>query len=157
VDADVHFMRGMIHHHAQALVMTDLVAARTENDDIRRLAHRIEISQRDEIARMRRWLESRIEAVEDHSHGDLMPGMLTDEELDQLADATGAVFDRLFMEYMIRHHEGALEMVEDLLSTEGAGKEAELFQFVSHVDADQRAEIARMRAMLNISTQGGTE
>jgi uncharacterized protein (DUF305 family) len=157
VDADVHFMQGMIHHHAQALVMTDLVAARTQNDDIRRLAHRIEISQRDEIARMRRWLESRSEAVDDHSHGDLMPGMLTDEELDQLAEATGAEFDRLFMEYMIRHHEGALEMVEDLLSTEGAGKEAELFQFVSHVDADQRAEIARMRAMLNTSTQGGTE
>jgi len=157
-DAGVRFMQGMIHHHAQALVMTDLIPARTGSEEIRTLGRRIEVSQKDEIARMRRWLEARGEAVpEGHAHGPLMPGMLTDEDLARLADATGAEFDRLFLEYMIRHHEGALVMVADLLSTEGAELGPEIFQLASHVDADQRAEIARMRGMLTTSRQGGTE
>jgi uncharacterized protein (DUF305 family) len=150
-------MQDMIHHHEQALVMTDMVPERTENQDIRRAARRIEVSQKDEIARMKRWLEARREAVpEEHAHGLLMPGMLTAEELDRLAEVRRTEFDRLFLESMIRHHEGALVMVADLFSTEGAGQEAELFLFATHVDADQRAEIARMRAMLNPSSQGGT-
>jgi uncharacterized protein (DUF305 family) len=158
VEADVRFMQGMIGHHAQALVMTDMVAARTDSEDFRRLARRIDVSQQDEIAQMTRWLEARGEAVPDgHAHGPLMPGMLTDEELARLAGATGAEFQRLFLEFMIRHHEGALVMVADLFSTDGAGQEAELFQFASHVDSDQRAEIARMRGMLSTSPQGGTE
>jgi uncharacterized protein (DUF305 family) len=94
---------------------------------------------------------------EGHSHGPLMPGMLSDEEMARLAGATGAEFDRLFLEFMIRHHEGALVMVADLFSADGGGQEAELFQFASHVDGDQRAEIARMRGMLSTSPQGGTE
>ena len=155
--ADVRFMQGMIHHHGQALTMTALVADRTGGEAMRRLARRIEISQKDEIAIMERWLERRGEAVpEGHHHGPLMPGMLTDEELARLSGAAGVEFDRLFLELMIRHHEGALVMVEDLFSS-GGGQEPEIFQFVSHVDADQRAEIARMRGMLSTPLQEDDE
>jgi uncharacterized protein (DUF305 family) len=84
-----------------------------------------------------------------------MPGMLTAAELARLAAATGAGFDRLFLEYMIRHHEGALAMVAELLATPGAGQEVEIFRLVSDVDADQRAEIRRMRAMQDAPPAGG--
>lgn len=156
-EGDVRFVQAMIPHHAQALTMTDLVPERTDIEAMHRLARRIEVSQRDEIAIMERWLERRAEAVpEAHLHGSLMPGMLTEEELARLAAARGYEFDRLFLEFMIRHHEGALVMVADLFSS-GGGQEAEIFQFASHVDADQRAEIARMRGMLNILIQEGNE
>ena len=84
-----------------------------------------------------------------HMHGaTLMPGMLTAEEMERLAAARGAEFDRLFLEGMIKHHGGALTMVKDLFATAGAGQESEIFAFASDVDADQRMEIARMDAML---------
>jgi uncharacterized protein (DUF305 family) len=162
--ADVEFMQHMIGHHAQALVMTGLVPERTTNESMRQLAQRIEVSQRDEIALMRHWLEARGQAAPnpggDHEHheamdhasaGMLMPGMLTSAELAQLAAAKGAEFDRLFLEFMIRHHQGALTMVASLFATPGAGQEAEVFRFASDVDTDQRAEIARMRALLSAS------
>jgi uncharacterized protein (DUF305 family) len=156
-EEDVRFVQAMIPHHAQALTMTDLVPDRTGNETMHRLARRIEVSQKVEIAIMERWLERRGETVpEGHHHGPLMPGMLTEEELARLAAATGDQFDRLFLEFMIRHHEGALVMVADLFSA-GGGQEAEIFQFASHVDADQRAEIARMREMLNILIQEGNQ
>ena len=78
----------------------------------------------------------------------MMPGMLSVEQMHQLATASGEDFDRLFLEYMIQHHEGAITMVDVLFNTDGAGQESEIFQFASHVDADQRAEIARMNSML---------
>ena len=157
-DADVRFVREMIHHHAQALDMTDLVADRAESADIERIALRIEISQVDEIARMKRWLEKRVgEAPEDHMHGALMPGMLTEEQMASLAAARGGEFDRLFLELMIQHHEGALVMVRELHAGGAGPQEPELFQLVSHIDADQRAEIARMRGMLSTTPQGGSE
>jgi uncharacterized protein (DUF305 family) len=164
-EADVRFMRHMMAHHAQALAMTSLVPTRSGREDLRLLAQRIEASQHDEIALMRRWLEDRGEDVPspdpDHEHHDasagsgqaaaghesLMPGMLTREELARLAAATGADFDRLFLQFMIRHHEGALSMVAKLLASSGAGQEVEIFRFASDVDADQRAEIGRMRTM----------
>jgi uncharacterized protein (DUF305 family) len=151
--ADVEFMQGMIGHHAQALEMTDLLATRTASDDMRKLAHRIELSQADEINMMKRWLEVRGQAVPSehahHMHGaKLMPGMLTPEEMAHLADAKGAEFDRLFLEYMIKHHEGALTMVKELFAVPGAAQESEIFSFASDVDADQRMEIDRMGAML---------
>jgi uncharacterized protein (DUF305 family) len=156
-EEDVRFVQAMIPHHAQALTMTDLVPDRTGNEAMHRLARRIEVSQKDEIAIMERWLERRGETVpEGHHHGPLKPGMLTQEELARLAAASGDEFDRLFLEFMIRHHEGALVMVADLFSA-GGGQEAEIFQFASHVDADQRAEIARMREILNILIQEGNE
>jgi uncharacterized protein (DUF305 family) len=151
--ADVKFMQGMIGHHAQALEMAALLPSRSIREDMRLLARRIEVSQADEIAMMRRWLEARGQNVPGpHAHhaqeATLMPGMLTPEEMNRLAEAKGAAFDRLFLELMIKHHEGALIMVHDLFSSAGAGQESEIFAFASDVDADQRMEIDRMRGML---------
>jgi uncharacterized protein (DUF305 family) len=143
----------MIGHHAQAIEMTALLPTRTTREDMRLLARRIELSQADEIHWMERWLQVRGKAVPDshahHAHGAvLMPGMLTPEEMTRLADAAGRDFDRLFLESMIKHHEGALVMVNDLFMTDGAGQESEIFGFASDVDADQRIEIDRMTMML---------
>ena len=151
--ADVEFMQGMIGHHAQALEMTALVSSRTSREDLKKLALRIEVSQADEIKMMQRWLQVRGQSVpgphDMHMHGaTLMPGMLTPEQMNALAAAKGTEFDRLFLEGMIRHHGGALTMVHDLFVSPGAGQEADIFGFASDVDADQRAEIDRMRSML---------
>ncbi|MGH8829361.1 MAG: DUF305 domain-containing protein [Jiangellaceae bacterium] len=154
-DADVEFVQGMIHHHAQALVMTAMVADRTASDDIPLMAERMDISQRDEISQLERWLEDRGEEVPDmsahHDHSsaaaELMPGMLTDDELAQMEATTGPDFDLLFLQYMIRHHEGARIMVADLL-TGGGGQEPNIFQLAQHIDSDQSIEIARMNDVL---------
>jgi uncharacterized protein (DUF305 family) len=157
VNADVRFMQGMITHHAQALAMTRLVPSRTNARDIALLAERIAVSQRDEIALMQQWLRARGHQVPDTAHvvmghhmpGDsLMPGMLTPAELDSLRAVSGAGFERRFLLLMIRHHEGALAMVQRLLATPGGAQDAEVNRFAVDVDADQRAEIARMRRML---------
>ncbi len=154
--ADVRFMQGMIAHHAQAIDMVDLIDSRTAHDEIRMLGRRIAASQVDEINLMQGWLKSRGQdapgghAHDGHDHDSaLMPGMLTPEEMARLGAATGAVFDRLFLEGMIKHHGGALTMVEQLFSTPGAGQEVETFTFASDVDADQRIEIDRMAVMLD--------
>jgi uncharacterized protein (DUF305 family) len=151
-EADVRFMQGMIGHHAQALEMTALLPARTTRDDLRMLAQRIEVSQADEIRMMERWLQDRSRPLPDpHAHhepGGLMPGMLTGDEMAALGAAKGPAFDRLFLELMIRHHEGALVMVRQLFASPGAGQEGEIYAFASDVDADQRMEIDRMRALL---------
>jgi uncharacterized protein (DUF305 family) len=158
--ADVSFMTGMIVHHAQAVVMTALVPERTQNPTIRLLARRIAASQEDEMALMTRWLTARGEAAPNehahHGHADHvhMPGMLSDEQLAQLAGARNSEFDRLFLELMIQHHEGALVMVEQLFASETGGHEVEIFNFASHVDSDQRAEIERMRALLRTLSPG---
>ena len=133
--------------------MTDLIATHTNSVTMKRLGERIAISQNDEILMMRRWLTNRGQSVPDahamHMHGaTLMPGMLTPDEMDRLAAARSTAFDRLFLEGMIKHHGGALDMVADLFSHPGAGQEPEIFMFASDVDADQRAEIARMSVML---------
>jgi uncharacterized protein (DUF305 family) len=156
--ADISFMQRMIGHHAQALEMTALLPSRTARPDMRLLAQRIELSQADEITFMERWLETRGQVVPDaHAHhmpnAVLMPGMLTQEEMARLEGATGADFDRLFLEFMIKHHDGALIMVNDLFMTEGAGQEVELFAFASDVDTDQRIEIDRMSALLRELTK----
>jgi uncharacterized protein (DUF305 family) len=153
-EADVRFMQGMISHHAQAVEMVALIPDRTGREDMRLLGHRIDVSQADEIKMMRHWLEVRRQDVPGehahHVHGaTLMPGMLTPEEMERLAGAKGAEFDRLFLEGMIKHHGGALTMVQELFGTPGAGQEVEIFSFASDVDADQRMEIERMGAMLN--------
>src|SRR5687768_6255123 len=154
--ADVSFMQGMIAHHAQALAMTRLVRARTTAADLRTLAERIDRSQRDEIELMARWLATRGQPVPDTTHlaaghddpAHRMPGMLTPTQMQSLVDARGAAFDRTFLELMILHHEGALAMVQQLLSRPGGGQDPEAYRFASDVDADQRAEIARMRSLL---------
>jgi uncharacterized protein (DUF305 family) len=151
--ADVQFMQGMIGHHQQAVEMAELLATHTTDEAMRKLGQRIEISQTDEIRMMRQWLTGHHQEVPDehamHMHGTtLMPGMLTPAEMDRLAAANGTAFDRLFLEGMIKHHGGALTMVADLFSHAGAGQDPDIFMFVSDVDADQRAEIARMSTML---------
>lgn len=148
--ADFDFMQGMIAHHGQALEMAALVPSRTTNTPLRMLAERITVSQKDEIGLIRRWLmDNGGAAPEEHQHGGhLMPGMLTAEQMAALARATGPAFETLFLEGMIQHHEGAITMVATLFGTPGAGQETDIFRFATDVDADQRAEIRRMRALL---------
>jgi len=175
--ADVRFMQGMIGHHTQALAMTALIPTRSSRQDIRMLGQRITISQKDEIAMMQQWLRDRHQQVpaRDAQPGGhtmagnsmnmpgmamadtLMPGMLTSEQLAELAKTTGDEFDKLFLADMIRHHEGALVMVKSLLGTTGSGQEAEVFRFASEVDTDQRAEIARMNALLDTLGASGAK
>jgi uncharacterized protein (DUF305 family) len=153
--ADVEFMQGMIGHHEQAVEMVELLKTHSSSDDMHKLGLRIELSQNDEIKMMKRWLEVRGQRVpvahemrDMHMADMMMPGMLTDQEMARLAAATGAAFDRLFLEGMIKHHGGALTMVGGLLATRGAAQDTEMFAFASDVDADQRMEIDRMAAML---------
>jgi uncharacterized protein (DUF305 family) len=153
MDPDVRFMHHMTMHHAQALAMTSLAPSRNPSQGLGLLAERITVSQRDEIALMRRWLERRAKPLPpppgEHSMNMAMPGMLTDAEMARLRAATGSEFERLFLELMIKHHEGALIMVAELLGSQGAAQDSELYALISDIDADQRAEIARMRSMLN--------
>lgn len=149
--ADADFVRSMLPHHAQALVMTGYVPDRTQNRDITLLAERMQLSQDDEIALMERWLQDRGEPVRDpdetHDAHTAMPGMLTDDELAQLEAASGDDFDRLFLQYMIRHHEGALAMVAELYAAGGA-QEPALGELARHIESDQAIEIARMNSLL---------
>jgi uncharacterized protein (DUF305 family) len=158
---DVKFMQGMIHHHAQALDMTALLQTRSASDDMKKLALRIQVSQTDEIKMMQRWLEAHGAQVPDpHAlhmpgmvmpgmdHGPMMPGMLTPAEMAKLAELQGADFDRAFLQGMIKHHGGAILMVEELFATPGAGQESTIYAFASDVVADQQMEIDRMSGML---------
>lgn len=189
-EADVAFMQGMIHHHAQALEMTALIDARTRNRTIQQMGLRMQISQGDEIGLMSRWLQDRDQEVPDWrnmptlpaqqdgmdhgnmDHGDTghaamdhgnmdheamghdmsMPGMLSPDQMRQLVAARDVEFDRLFLQLMIQHHEGAIVMVRELFSAPGAGQESQVFQFASEVDADQTIEIRRMRQVLTTLT-----
>lgn len=158
--ADIDFMTHMIGHHAQAIVMSQLVPSRTSNGSVRTLAERVINSQQDEIATMQRWLGDRNQPVPDGKstkmrmtmngmeHDMLMPGMLSDEQLAQLAAAKDAEFDRLFLTFMIQHHRGAVSMVKDLFATQGAGQDETVFKFASDVNVDQTTEIKRMEQML---------
>ncbi len=203
--ADTDFMQGMIAHHAQALVMTEMVPSRTERPDLLLLSRRIDVSQGSEIKLMQRWLRMRGELVPmiqgvnsaeeldaasdaerkmssmhaghvdsaedatakstlDHSAHNmqngmkegmgsmdgepmLMPGMLTPDDLAKLSAANGDEFYKLFLQYMIGHHQGALTMVVDLFAVDGAGQDTDIFLFASDVDVDQRIEIERMQQM----------
>lgn len=160
--ADVRFMQGMIMHHAQAVEMTALIESHTVNKNLLSLGSRISTSQSDEIKFMKRWLEARGEPIAPmmpemtgmnmSSHSmvmpALMPGMLTEKQMEALKKAKGEEFDRLFLTGMIQHHGGALIMVKDLFDTAGAGQDAELFNFATDVDSGQRAEIRIMQIML---------
>ena len=156
-DADLDFMRGMIPHHQQALEMAELVADRTNNAEVIDIAGRINASQSDEIEFMQGWLTDRGEDAADpmahhnhHGKHDMPPmaGMASPEQMARLADSKSTDFDRLFLELMITHHEGAITMVEDLLEQPGSAYDPVLFDFVSDVRSDQRAEIRRMHGML---------
>jgi CubicO group peptidase (beta-lactamase class C family) len=151
-EADVAFMRGMIPHHAQALEMTALATDRAASQGVRAMALRMQISQRDEIALIEQWLRPRGGSGAEAHAGDhsmpRMPGMLSAEQMRMLSGTRGPQFDRLFLELMIHHHEGAITMVEDLFASSGAGQVSEVFQFASEVESDQRMEIDRMQQLL---------
>jgi len=155
--ADVHFMSGMIHHHAQAVLMAGWAPIHDASPSVRTLCERIVVSQRDEIRLMQRWLQARHEAVPDSTAAHammpemdpatMMPGMLTGDQLARLERARGPEFDRLFLTFMIQHHQGAITMVNQLFG-QGAGEQETVFRFASDVFADQTTEIARMQKML---------
>jgi uncharacterized protein (DUF305 family) len=159
-EADVHFMSGMISHHAQAIVMAGWAPTHDASPSVRTLAARIINAQQDEIATMQTWLRDRQQPVpaadakgttmmmNGVERPMLMPGMLTDAQMKELDQARGAEFDRLFLTYMIQHHRGAVSMVQDLFGTYGAGQDEVVFKFASDVNVDQSTEIARMERML---------
>jgi uncharacterized protein (DUF305 family) len=163
--ADVHFISGMIGHHAQAVLMAGWAPSHGASQSLRALCERIVVGQRDEIAFMQRWLRERRLTVPDADashdmmpdmpgmHHTLMPGMLTAEQLTQLDRARGTEFDRLFLTFMIQHHQGAITMVEQLFSANGAAQDDNIFKFASDVNADQTTEIDRMSLMLSTLPQ----
>ena len=151
---DVRFMQDMIPHHQQAVVMSELVDTRTNRPELADVAGRIKLSQQDEIDFMQNWLAERGESVPDPSdHASMhmdhrMAGMATKAQMDDLAASEGTDFDRLFLQLMITHHEGAVTMVEDLLEQPGSAYDPVLFEFTSDITNDQTAEIERMHALL---------
>lgn len=155
--ADVEFMQHMIGHHAQALVMTAMVPERGSDENVQRLAQKIDISQRDEIALMRQWLEERGQAVPDTiaAMNMQMPGMLTPAQMEQLRAARGTAFDRLFLILMIQHHRGALAMVDVLDAAPGANQDSDIFRFVTDVVTDQSDEIDVMYRLLDLLPNPG--
>ena len=156
-EADVRFMSAMIGHHAQALVMAGLAGTNGAGAEIRRLAERITAGQKDEIASMQQWLRDRGEPVPEGSHavhGHRMPGMLTEAQMAELERARGTEFDRLFLTYMIQHHQGAVAMVKQLYATPGAAQDETVFKFADDVGVDQTTEIARMERMLDALPAG---
>jgi len=159
-DADVEFMSGMIPHHAQAVIMGGWAKTHGARQDVAILCERIVVGQTDEIGMMQQWLRDRGLPVPDAKstrhkmkmngmeHEMLMPGMMTDEQMAELDKARGPEFDRLFLEGMIRHHQGAVDMVEVLFKSYGAAQDEVIYKFASDVYADQSTEIARMHKML---------
>ena len=155
--ADVHFMSGMIHHHAQAVLIAGWAPTHDASPSLRALCERIVVGQGDEIVMMQRWLRDRHEPVPDPKAAHpmmpemdpatMMPGMLTADQLARLDRARGREFDRLFLTFMIQHHQGAITMVNQLFG-QGAGEQEKVFRFASDVFADQTTEIARMQKML---------
>jgi len=158
--ADVHFMSGMIGHHAQAIVMSGWAPSHGASPSVQTLAARIINAQQDEIVTMQRWLRDRHQPVPETTttgmrmvmdgmeHDMLMPGMLTEAQMKELDAARGRDFDRLFLTFMIQHHNGAVSMVKDLFGTYGAAQDETVFKFASDVNVDQTTEIARMERML---------
>ena len=158
--ADIQFMNGMISHHAQALLMAGWASSHGASPSVLTLTSRITNAQQDEIAGMQKWLRDRHQPVpEANPHGMtmkmdgmehtmLMPGMLTESQLKQLDDARGKEFDRLFLTFMIQHHQGAVTMVTNLFDTYGAAQDISVFKLASDISADQTTEIERMQKML---------
>ncbi|MCP9222905.1 DUF305 domain-containing protein [Erythrobacter sp. LQ02-29] len=160
---DVKFMQDMIVHHQQAVDMVALVDERTNNETLRAAADRIRASQGDEIQFMRDWLEQRGRTAPDPAHmqhmqhagmGDMaghhatMQGMATPAQMKELATLKGGAFDRMFLTLMIAHHEGAIDMVDDLLDQPGSAYDPVLFEFTNDVTNEQQSEIDRMSTIL---------
>lgn len=158
--ADIHFMSGMISHHAQAILMAGWASSHSASAAVQRLAERIINAQQDEIVLMQLWLADRRQPVPEASpqglrmimsgreHVLLMPGMLSAEQLEQLDQARGTEFDRLFLTFMIQHHQGAVAMVKELFGSHGAARDLTVFKLASDINVDQNTEIKRMELML---------
>ena len=156
VDADVNFLQGMIIHHQQAIVMSNMADKRTNNKTIVDLANRIDASQEDEISFMENWLNSRDEDIsvnhDDHHMHIGMSGMASESELSELENSESTDFDKLFLQLMISHHDGALKMVKDLKEYPGTAYDPILNEFISDLVNDQSVEIERMNAIaVNLS------
>lgn len=158
-EADVRFMSMMIGHHAQAIDMARMAPTHGANPTIQTLAGRVINAQTDEIALMQQWLRDRRQpvpeavAVTKHvmngvEHEMLMPGMLSAEQMKELDAARGDDFDRLFLRLMIQHHQGAVTMVNELVTSHGAAQDDAVFKIASDINVDQTTEIARMQRML---------
>ena len=158
-EADVRFVTGMISHHAQALEMAGLAPTREANPEVQILTARTINAQQDEINVMSQWLRDRGQTVPEiytgpestapaPAAGMLMPGMLTAEQMQALYAARGPGYDRLFLTLMIQHHGGAVTMVHDLFSTDGAALDETVFKVANDIQVDQLTEMARMRRML---------
>jgi uncharacterized protein (DUF305 family) len=171
-EEDVRFLQHMLVHHAQAVEMVELLRTRAQDQRVRLLGERIALSQAGEMEQMQGWLTDRGLALEDpglhaehggggHAGHDghampaadldrpIMPGMLSPAQMAALAAASGPAFDRLFLQGMIQHHQGALDMVDALLARRGAAEDPWLSDFASSVVADQSAEILRMQSVLS--------
>jgi uncharacterized protein (DUF305 family) len=159
-EADINFVTGMIGHHAQAIVMAGWAPTHGANKSVSILCERIINAQQDEITLMQSWLRDRKQPVPEAKAGPMkmkmngtememmMPGMLTDDQMKQLDKARGPEFDRLFLTFMIQHHQGAITMVNELFASTGAGQDEFMYKFASDVFADQGTEIERMQKML---------
>lgn len=162
VKADVDFMSGMIYHHAQAIVMAGWADSNQAGPSVRVLCGRIINAQKDEIRILQGWLRDRNQAIPEpraagmpmmmngQQRDMLMPGMLSPEQMAALHAAKGPDFDRLFLQDMIQHHKGAVQMVKDLFASEGAAQDDIVFKVASDINVDQTTEIARMEKMLTI-------
>ena len=162
--ADIDFMSGMIHHHAQAIVISKWAGSHGASESLMRLTGRIINAQTDEIALMQTWLKDRNQAPPTldslgnvmMDHGGtmmamgpmMMPGMLSTAQLDSLKASRGHEFDKLFLNYMIQHHRGAISMVRTLFANQGAGQNEMIFKFAADVEVDQSTEVRRMMQML---------
>jgi uncharacterized protein (DUF305 family) len=165
--ADVAFASGMIHHHAQAIVMAKWAPTHTTTESIRTLCARIINAQTDEITLMQTWLRDRNQPIPDATatpmkmegmdHEMLMPGMLSEKELKELDAARNADFDQMFLLFMMKHHQGAVKMVKDLFASQGAGQDEYIFKLATDINVDQTTEINRMAKMLaTLGTTPGT-
>ena len=166
-EADVEFMSGMIPHHAQAVLIAGWAQSHGARRDVLALCERIVVGQTDEIHLMQHWLRERgLDVPPDDAkthkmkmggmvHEMIMPGMLNAEQLVTLDKARGSEFDRLFLEAMIGHHAGAIEMVNTLMGSPGAAADDLVYRFSADVYADQTTEIDRMQKMLATVPAGG--
>ena len=163
--ADARFMTAMIPHHAQAVLFAGWAESHHASRAVQVFCARMVVAQSDEIVTMRSWLSDRGEDVPaaeymrsatptGAGHATMMPGMLTEQELAELDRASGADFDRLFLTYMIPHHEGALSMVDQLFGSYGGAQNDFVFKLASDIYADQEIEIERMRLLLEAFSRG---
>jgi uncharacterized protein (DUF305 family) len=148
--ADVEFMQGMIAHHAQAIVMSRMAEAHGANPQVLKLSNKIDQSQVPEIRIMQSWLRRNNQFVPDTSawRHMTMPGMLTAAQLKELDAAKGVDFDRAYLQLMIQHHTGAIQMVDDLFNTPLAGQEVDVNVFANDVVTAQTTEIGIMQRLL---------